>query len=277
MNGRKAMLAALQMNSTEVLHDNLLAAERLLRQAAQQGATLAVLPENFALMGAHERDKLEIAERFQQDSPQGPIQSLLSTLAKELALWIVAGTVPLQADSEHAFAASLLYNPQGQCMARYDKIHLFDVNLPNGEHYRESHTIAYGDPQPVTAALPWATLGFSICYDLRFPELYRALMQLGANVLCVPSAFTAKTGEVHWLPLLRARAIENQCYIVAPNQTGTHAGGRKTWGHSVILDPWGSVLAELPEGEGVITAPFDLAMLETLRAAFPVLGHRRLA
>lgn len=271
------MLAALQMNSTEVLHDNLLAAERLLRQAAQQGATLAVLPENFALMGAHERDKLEIAERFQQDSPQGPIQSLLSTLAKELALWIVAGTVPLQADSEHAFAASLLYNPQGQCMARYDKIHLFDVNLPNGEHYRESHTIAYGDPQPVTAALPWATLGFSICYDLRFPELYRALMQLGANVLCVPSAFTAKTGEVHWLPLLRARAIENQCYIVAPNQTGTHAGGRKTWGHSVILDPWGSVLAELPEGEGVITAPFDLAMLETLRAAFPVLGHRRLA
>jgi predicted amidohydrolase len=268
------LAAAIQLSSVADRDANLAAAGRLLRQAAEQGVVLAVLPENFSFMGAKERDKLAIAE----SDGQGPIQDFLAATARELKLWIVAGTVPLAVpgDEGKVYAASLVYDAQGRRAARYDKIHLFDVELPGGEKYHESNTIARGELNPVVVDTPVGRLGLSVCYDLRFPELYRALAQQGAEVLCVPAAFTARTGQAHWEALLRARAIENQCYLIAPGQHGVHAGGRATWGHSLVIDPWGEILAQQAEGDGVVIAPLPRARLQQVRSSFPALTHRRL-
>lgn len=270
-------VAALQMRSGAEVDANLREADALLARARDEGAALAVLPENFAFMGAHERDKLAVAEA----PDAGPIQDFLAAAARRLGLWLVAGTVPLRTpDPGRVAAACLVYDAGGARVARYDKIHLFDVDVPAAggaaERYRESASIAPGAPAPVLVDTPAGRLGLSVCYDLRFPELYRALAAAGAELLAVPSAFTARTGEAHWEPLLRARAIENQCYVVAPGQGGEHPGGRRSWGHSLIADPWGRVLAQCGEGAGVAVAPVPREALQNLRASFPVLRHRRL-
>ena len=266
--------AAIQLSSVADRDANLATAGRLLRQAAAAGVALAVLPENFAFMGARERDKLALAEA----DGQGPIQDFLAATACELKLWIVAGTVPLAVpgDADKVYAACLVYDAQGRRVARYDKIHLFDVEVPGGDRYRESATIARGALDAVVVPTPVGRLGLSVCYDLRFPELYRALAAQGAEVLCVPAAFTARTGQAHWEPLLRARAIENQCFLIAPGQHGSHAGGRSTHGHSLILDPWGEILAQQAAGDGVVAAALPRQRLEQVRSSFPALTHRRL-
>ena len=264
--------AALQMNSGADVAANLAQARRLLEAARGEGAALAVLPENFAFMGARERDKLAVGE----DEGRGPIQEFLARAARELGLWIVAGTVPLKADATHVAAACLVYDAAGTAVARYDKAHLFDVDVPGGERYRESASIRPGPARPVVVDTPAGRLGLSVCYDLRFPELYRALAARGAEVLAVPSAFTQPTGAAHWEVLLRARAIENLCYVVAPGQHGEHPGGRRTYGHSAIVEPWGRVLATRADGEGAIVAALPREALLNLRRGFPVLEHRRL-
>lgn len=267
-----ARIAAIQMNSGADLSANLDAAARLLEQAAAAGASLAVLPENFAFMGAREQDKLVHAE----PEGRGPIQEFLAASAQRLRLWLLGGTVPLIAnDPAKVFAASLLFDAEGSLRARYDKVHLFDVDLPNGERYRESNTIAAG-AAPSLIRTDLGCIGLSVCYDLRFPEMYRQLVGLGAEILTVPSAFTEKTGQAHWETLLRARAIENQCMVIAPNQSGTHPGGRRTWGHSMIVDSWGTVLACQPEGEGVVLAELDRKRQTQIRTSMPCLEHRRL-
>lgn len=265
------------MNSGAEVASNLASAERLLVQAAAGGAALAVLPENFAFMGARDTDKLAHAE----PEGEGPIQNFLAEISKRLSLWIVAGTVPLAVPQrrDKVAAASLVYDAWGVCVTRYDKIHLFDVEVERDgqvESYRESASMEAGTPNFSTVTTAAGVLGLSVCYDLRFPELYRGLVAKGAGVLCVPAAFTEKTGEAHWLTLLRARAIENQCFVLAPNQSGTHPGGRRTWGHSMILDPWGEVLAQQDSGEGVVLATLDHARLASIRKTFPALSHRRL-
>ncbi|MEK6806916.1 MAG: carbon-nitrogen hydrolase family protein [Pseudomonadota bacterium] len=263
--------AVVQMNSRDDVAANLAAAERLLVQAAGAGAMLAVLPENFAFMGAHEKDKLAQAE----EAGRGTIQKFLARCAQQLKLWIVGGTIPLKAPDGRVFAASLVFNSSGECVARYDKIHLFDVAVGE-ETYRESASIAPGAVRAVVVDTPLGRLGLSVCYDLRFPELFRALSQQGAEILCVPSAFTARTGAAHWDILLRTRAVENLCQVLAPNQCGEHPGGRHTHGHSMIVDAWGSVLAQRADGEGVVLAEIQRAPREHLRKTFPVLDHRRL-
>ncbi|MDT8405635.1 MAG: carbon-nitrogen hydrolase family protein [Methylococcales bacterium] len=265
-------VAVIQMTSSDSVHDNLATAARLLRQAADAGAKLAALPENFAFMGLHETDKLKIKEH----EGSGPIQDFLYETASRLQLWLVAGTLPMAcADLHKVRAACLVYDDQGQLRARYDKIHLFDVNLPGGrESYRESTTFEQGEEWGVVDT-PVGKLGLSICYDLRFPELYRKLTDQGAQLLLAPSAFTRNTGEAHWQVLLRARAIENLCYVLAPNQTGRHRNGRETYGHSAIIDPWGQVLADAGTDVGLAKATVDLNHLAEIRGAFPVLQHRR--
>ena len=273
-----ARVAAIQMNSGVDVAANLATAGRLLAEARAAGAVLAVLPENFAIMGARDTDKLAHAEPL----GDGPIQRWLADTARATGLWIVAGTVPVAVagDPSRVWAASLVFDAEGRQRARYDKIHLFDVDVPNaaGERYRESRTIAHGDPAGCTVVdTPAGRLGLSVCYDLRFPELYRRLALAGADLLCVPAAFTAKTGEAHWEILLRARAIENQCHVIAPGETGSHAGGRQTWGHSMIVGPWGEVLACVEAGEGFAIAAVDLAAQRALRDGFPNLSQRRIA
>lgn len=272
-----SLIAAIQMNSTDDVAANLGSARSLLEQAVQQGAGLAVLPENFAFMGARDTDKLVHAEA----AGSGPIQSFLAEIAARLKLWIIAGTIPLAVPDKpgKVYAASLVYDAQGRCVARYDKIHLFDVDVQNGastESYRESASIDYGALTPVVVETPCGRVGLSVCYDLRFPELYRALAAQGAQVLCVPSAFTEKTGAAHWEILLRARAVENLCFVIAPNQGGTHPGGRRTWGHSMIINPWGEVLAQRAEGAGIVLTEPDFTRQSQIRSGFPSLTHRRL-
>ncbi len=272
------MIAAIQMTSGAEVAANLASAGRLLAEARTQGAELAVLPENFALMGARESDKLAVAE----GEGAGPIQDFLADAARRLAMWIVAGTVPLKTrEANRVAAACLVFDAGGVRVARYDKIHLFDVDITRGdpegvERYRESASIAPGPLDAVVVDTPLGKLGLSVCYDLRFPELFRALTAAGAEILAVPSAFTERTGAAHWDVLLRARAIENQCYVVAPGQWGTHPGGRRTFGHSMIVDPWGRVLAQRETGEGVVVASVPREPLAQLRRTFPVLQHRRL-
>ena len=265
-------VAALQTVSGTTMDGNLDSAARLLAEAAGAGAELAVLPEYFCLMGARETDKLEVRERF----GSGRVQDFLAQQARSLGLWIVGGTLPLAADDPaHVRNTSLAFSPQGECVARYDKIHLFKFD--NGrEAYDESRVIEAG------AALQAFTLpsrdghawrvGLSVCYDLRFPELYRGL---SADLLLVPSAFTFTTGQAHWELLLRARAIENLAYVAAPAQGGRHENGRRTWGHSMLVDPWGAVLAQRPEeGEGVVLAELSIDHLAQVRQQLPALGHR---
>lgn len=264
-------VAAIQMVSTPDVATNLATAAGLLQQAADQGAELAVLPEYFCLMGHADRDKLALAEA----PGHGPLQDFLSEAAQQNGLWLMGGTIPLQSgDARRAYNSTLVFNPRGELVARYDKIHLFA--FANGrEAYDESTALLRGT-QPVAFDLPsrdghtWR-VGLSVCYDLRFPELYRALV---ADLLLVPSAFTHTTGQAHWEVLLRARAIENLAYIAAPAQGGQHINGRQTWGHSLIASPWGEVLAQLDTGEGLILAECDWPTLQQRRQQLPALQHR---
>jgi nitrilase len=265
-------VAAIQMCSGDEVAANLATAARLLREAAAAGAVLAVLPENFAFMGRAERDRLAVAEA----DGAGPIQEFLAATAAALGITLIGGTIPLRvaADPARVAAASLVLGPDGRRLGRYDKIHLFDVDLPEGGGtYRESAgTFAGGAPQVV--ATPVGLAGVTVCYDLRFPELYRLLVARGAVLLVVSAAFTVPTGEAHWEVLLRARAIENLSAVVAAAQWGEHANGRRTFGHSLVVDAWGSVLARLPAGEGFALAEVDFARQAALRQEFPALTHR---
>jgi deaminated glutathione amidase len=265
-------VAALQTVSSPRVEDNLAAANRLIAHAATQGCELVVLPEYFCLMGHRESDKVAVRE----EPGHGPIQSFLAAAAREHGLWLVGGTLPLVAgDAAHVRNTSLAFSPAGQCVARYDKIHLF--RFDNGrDRFDEARTIEPGgDPVAFTLrsrdGRDWR-IGMSVCYDLRFPELYRRLQ---ADVLLVPSAFTYVTGQAHWETLLRARAIENLAYVVAPAQGGEHENGRRTWGHSMVVDPWGNVLAQrAQDGEGVAMAELDPDKQASWRRQLPALEHR---
>jgi predicted amidohydrolase len=266
-------VAAVQMTSSHIVADNLAAAGGLLREAKDAGAEIACLPENFSFIGLRDADKLQVAEA----DGDGPVQSFLSETARKLKMWILGGTIVIRGDSHVRVAnSSLLIDAAGKRVARYDKIHLFDVTIPGrDEQYRESTHVAAGR-MPVLADTPVGKLGLSVCYDMRFPELYRELVSLGAEWLAMPAAFTVPTGRAHWETLLRARAIENLCYVVAPAQSGTHTSGRETYGDSLIVDYWGQVLSRLARGTGVITADIDLAKEAETRARFPALDNRQL-
>jgi nitrilase len=266
-------VAAIQMVSGISLDHNLSEAMRLLRLAAQGGAELALLPEYFCFMGHHDTDKLVLAET----PGLGRVQDFLEDVARDLRLWIVGGTLPMATDDpSHVANASLAYTPKGKCASRYDKIHLFRFDN-GGERYDESAVLRAGDTPTAfelrdRSGQAWR-VGQSVCYDLRFPELYRAL---AADVLLVPSAFTHTTGQAHWEVLLRARAIENQAFVIASAQGGLHENGRRTWGHSMVIDPWGEVLALQAEGPGVLLVDLDFARLASVREQLPSLQHRRL-
>jgi len=266
-------IAAIQMASGPNLNANLLEAGRLLKQAAEGGAELVVLPENFALMGMSEHDKVKARE----SEGSGPLQDFLAETAARHHLWLVGGTIPLSVeDANKVAAASLLYDASGNRVARYDKIHLFDVLITeNDERYNESETTAAGD-QVVVVDTPFGKLGMAVCYDLRFPGLFRSLVEQGAEIFSIPSAFTAITGKAHWEVLVRARAIENQCYVIAAAQGGYHANGRETYGDSMVIDPWGVVLNRLTRGPGVVFSEINLARLREIRKSFPVLEHRKI-
>lgn len=263
--------AAIQMTSGLEVAGNLATARRLLAEAARQGAQLAVLPENFALMARRERDKRAIAET----DGDGPVQNALAETARELKLTLVAGTFPIRVPGEERVApASLVYGPDGGRLGRYDKIHLFDVNVPDAaESHRESAGMVPGRGIGVIDT-PAGRLGVVVCYDLRFPELFRRMIDVGAELFVVSAAFTVPTGEAHWHLLLRARAVENLCHLVASAQVGAHENGRQTYGHSAVIDCWGRVVAELPAGEGVVVGEVDYERQARVRAEFPVLEHR---
>jgi len=267
-------VAAIQMTSGPEVAANLDQARPLLEEAARRGARLAVLPENFAFMGLRDADKRAVGEI----EGSGPIQDFLAETARRLQMWIVAGTVPLRSGQDgRVAAASLVYDAAGARAARYDKIHLFDVDIPGrAERYRESAHVAPGSRIAIVDT-PVGKLGLSVCYDVRFPELFRRLSAAGAQLLTVPSAFTSPTGRAHWEVLLCARAIENLCYVIAPAQSGFHPNGRETYGDSMIVDYWGRVLQRLPRGRGCVVAPVDLRQQAQVRENFPALAHRVLA
>ncbi len=272
-------IAAVQMVSTPDVARNLDAAEVLVAQAAGEGAALVALPEYFCLLGRRDGDKLAVAEDAEdaagaEDVGGGPIQQRLAAMARQHAVWLVGGTMPIRiaGRDDRVRNACLVFGPQGERVARYDKIHLFAFN--NGaEQYDEARVLEAG-VAPVTFDAAGLRVGLSVCYDLRFPELYRALGV--CDLVCVPSAFTYTTGRAHWELLLRARAVENQCYVLAPAQGGTHENGRRTWGHSMIVDPWGDVLVRREEGAGVVTVDLDVQRLKQVRSQLPALQHRRM-
>jgi predicted amidohydrolase len=266
-------VAAIQMTSSHVVAENLASAEAFLREAKDAGALIACLPENFSFIGLKDEDKLQVAE----PDGNGPVQAFLSETAAKLNMWILGGTIVIRTnDSRRVANSSLLIDADGKRVARYDKIHLFDVTIPGrNEQYRESNHVLPGR-DPVIADTPVGKLGLSVCYDMRFPELYRELVLQGAEWLAMPAAFTVPTGLAHWETLLRARAIENLCYVVAPAQSGTHTSGRETYGDSLIVDYWGQVLSRLAKGAGVITADIDLVSQAESRARFPALDNRQL-
>jgi len=266
-------IASIQMVSTPVLQENLNTAARLVKSASEEGAQLAVLPEYFCLMGLKDTDKVRARESY----GNGPIQEQLSAIAKDNGIYLVAGTIPLEAgDPQKVLNTTLVFNPHGETIARYDKIHLFGFQTET-ERYQESETIEAGNEQCILkiaiGTQEWI-FGLSICYDLRFPELYRALGQVDCHI--IPAAFTYTTGKDHWEILLRARAIENQCYVLASAQGGTHLNQRRTWGHSMLIDPWGDVFANLPEGEGFISGVLCKDKLNEVRSKLPALTHRKL-
>ena len=265
--------AAVQMCSGGDVNENLEIIDELLKEAASQDAAIAFLPENFAIMGARDEDKVECAE----EPGSGPIQEFLADAARRHGIWIVAGSLPLKSPlAGKCYGASIVFDSEGAASPVYRKIHLFDVDLPGGdERYRESATMAAG-AEVVVVPSPLGQLGLSICYDVRFPELYRHLVDDGATVFSIPAAFTAGTGKAHWHTLLRSRAIENLAYVIAAGQHGSHPSGRRTYGHSAIVGPWGQVMAEREAGDGVVVAEIDPALPARLRAQFPVLEHRRL-
>lgn len=264
-------VAAIQMTSGPEVAANLEQAGARLREARERGAVLAALPENFAFMGLKDADKRAAGE----EEGSGPIQDFLAKTARELRLWIVGGTMPMRVPGEgRVAAASLVYDDNGKRVARYDKIHLFDVDIPGrAEAYRESAHVAPGR-DVVVVDTPAGRAGLTVCYDIRFPELFRRLSAAGAQILTVPSAFTGPTGRAHWETLLRARAIENLCYVIAPAQSGFHANGRETYGDTMIVDHWGAVLQRLPRGQGCVVADVDLNRQAEARTSFPALAHR---
>ncbi len=270
-------IAAIQMASGPQIKANLMEATRLIREAAKKGAQMIVLPECFALMAMHESENIDLAE----EQGDGYIQNIIKQCAIDNKIWIVAGSVPLKSDdSEKASAASLMFNDKGEIVARYNKIHLFDVDIESdintkGEHYRESDTFEAGK-EIVVVDTPFGKIGMSICYDLRFPMLYREMVKQGAEIFLVPSAFTSTTGKMHWEPLLKARAIENQCYVIAPAQGGFHVNGRHTYGNTMAVDYLGQVQGLRLKGSGIITITIDLAAQRKVRESFPVLKHTKL-
>lgn len=265
--------AAIQMNSGPEVSANLALADRLLGDASADGCTVAVLPENFALMPTRGRDKAKHAEL----PGDGPIQAFLADAAKRHGLWVIGGSIPLVSpDKERVYGACVVVDNTGQASVTYRKIHLFDVDLPDrDESYRESNSMYPGEETAVVNT-PIGIVGLTICYDVRFPELFRALVDQGATVFTIPAAFTVVTGTAHWHTLLRARAIENLAWVIAPGQFGTHADGRSTYGHSLICDPWGKIVAEQADGNAVVAAEVDHETPLHLRHEFPALSNRRL-
>ncbi len=260
-------VAAIQMISSPSVSDNLASARRLVGQAAADGASLVLLPEYWAIMGHHETDKVSHAER----PGSGPIQDFMAEMASRHGIWLIGGTLPLVSDTEgKVLNTTLVYDPSGRPAGRYDKIHLFGFTKGE-ESYNESRTIVPGAAVGSFEA-PFGKVGLSVCYDLRFPELYRAIGDCA--LIVVPAAFTHTTGLAHWEILLRARAIENQCYVLASAQGGRHLNGRRTWGHSMLIDPWGEIKAVLPEGEGVVGGAIDPSYLASVRQSLPALLHR---
>ena len=272
MTERHFRAAAVQMTSGTGVAKNLDEAGRLIAEAKADKAALVVLPENFSFLGADDAARVAAAEA----AGDGPAQAFASEQARRHRLWLVAGTIPIRQADGRVLSRSLLVAPDGRVAASYDKIHLFDVSLPRteGESYRESATTVPGQAV-VSAATDIGRIGMCVCYDIRFPALFARLSVLGMDLLVVPAAFTVPTGRLHWLPLLRARAIESLCYVVASGQWGEHAGGRLTYGHSMLIGPWGELLAECPDGSGFAAADIDLEELARLRRQFPVLSHRR--
>ncbi len=265
-------VAAIQMASGPNVKANLAEAEKLIKIAVQQEAQLVVLPENFAIMGTSETDKVKIAEPF----GSGLLQDYLKNQAIQHNIWLVGGTIPIRSKEDgKVLAACLLFNPQGELVAHYNKVHLFDVTIEaSNESYTESETIVAGN-DVVVVDTPFGRLGLAVCYDLRFPELFRAMVEQKMEICAIPSAFTSMTGKVHWESLLRARAIENLSYMIAADQGGYHVGGRETHGDSMIIDPWGLILNRLPHGTGVVVTDLDLGKLEHTRKMFPALEHKR--
>lgn len=264
-------VAAVQMNSQPDLDHNLDQAYGYIREASGKEAILVALPENFAFLGKLDA-RLEESEKIAVQ-----VEKFLAETAREFEIYLLGGSYPVLTASGKVFNRSTLIAPDGSTLASYDKIHLFDVDLEGGESYRESDYVQPGENEPVTVNVEdLGIMGLSVCYDLRFPELYRVLSKNGAELLTVPSAFTLTTGKVHWHPLLRARAIENTCYVLAPAQTGLHGKNRNTYGHSLIIDPWGTVLADAGEETGVVYANCDPKRLGEVRRSIPSLKHRRL-
>ncbi|MBA5689601.1 carbon-nitrogen hydrolase family protein [Rugamonas apoptosis] len=260
-------VAAVQMISSPDVAHNIATARRLIAQAADTGAELVLLPEYWAIMGHSDSDKVDHAER----PGSGPIQDFMATTARQYGVWLIGGTLPLVSDQAgKVINTTLIYNPQGEHVGRYDKIHLFGFSKGT-ESYDEARTIVPGRTVG-TVDVPFGKVGLSVCYDLRFPELYRAMGPVA--MIVVPAAFTYTTGRAHWEVLLRARAIENQCYVLAAAQGGLHVNGRRTWGHSMLIDPWGEIKAVLPEGEGVIHGEVDPGFMDGVRESLPALKHR---
>lgn len=260
--------AALQMVSSASVQENLNTVSEFCLKAKDHNADLIVLPENFAFMGKHETDKFNIAENL----GEGFIQEQLQALAKKFNIWIIAGTIPIKSRDNRVKASSLVFDNKGKCAARYDKIHLFDVQISPKEAHHESKTISPGS-ELVIVDTPIGCVGLTVCYDLRFPELYRKLVEKGADIFTVPSAFTAITGDAHWEILLRARAIENLSYVIAPNQGGFHENGRQTYGSTMIIEPWGRILTRFDKGTSLVSAEIDLKTLKRLRKEFPTNEH----
>ena len=268
------MVAAIQMASGPNVQANLDQAERLIAEAVAQSAVLIVLPETVSFMGKTDQEVRAVAE----EDGNGTVQKFLSDQAKKHSIWLVGGTIPLKTDDANKIHSScILFNDQGERVARYDKIHLFDVHLEeSNESYTESETAIPGD-KAVVVDTPFGKLGLAICYDLRFPELFRTMVNQGMEICAIPSSFTALTGKAHWEVLVRARAIENLCYVVAAAQGGYHVSGRETFGNSAVVSPWGQVLNHMGKGAGVVSAKIDQQYLKKTREHFPVLQHRRLA
>ncbi len=262
--------ACIQLRSSDDVRENIATTSALIREAKAKGAQFIATPENTTLMAPDGGAKLERS----YDEAHDPALPAFAALAEELGIWLLVGSLAIKVSDTKTANRSFLIGPKGTVAARYSKVHLFDVDLPSGEKYRESNTVAGGD-RAVTAELPWGRIGLTICYDLRFPKLYRDLAQKGAFLLTVPSAFTETTGKAHWHVLLRARAIENGAFVMAPAQGGTHANGRKTYGHSLIVAPWGEILAEGGTEPGVVLADIDPALSTDARARVPNLLHDR--
>ncbi|PIZ04252.1 MAG: acyltransferase [Gammaproteobacteria bacterium CG_4_10_14_0_8_um_filter_38_16] len=269
----KVIIAAIQLSSTNDVDENLATTQKLISEAAANGAQLVALPEMFAIMGEKATDKVLVAEKY----GNGKIQSFLSQCAKQYNVWIVGGTIPITCDDKNKIrAACIVYNNIGDAVARYDKIHLFDATVSKIESYRESDTTEPGDAI-VVVDTPIGKLGLAVCYDVRFPILFTELMNRGAEIIAVPSAFTVKTGKAHWHLLTRARAVDTFCYVIGSAQVGMHANGRQTYGHTLIVEPWGSISSEITEQKpGIAYANIDFKKLHDIRSAIPVKNHQKI-